>query len=164
MIITIVGAACAALWVLWSKRHPTILQPEATHTLQPSESAEKVVESPPPAVTVPEQHDGNIPVPPPRVVVVAPVAAPLQSRPAEVSVVPPSPTLEASVAPTTLAGTDKKPDEVTATVWMYAAHSPLRTPEVSDPDSKSNRQILGIMVHKALSQPAAPPPGSPAKL
>jgi len=33
---------------------------------------------------------------------------------------------------------------------MYAAHASLRTPEVADPDSAANRQILHAMIAKAI--------------
>lgn len=49
-------------------------------------------------------------------------------------------------------------DESVATARMYAAHAPLRAPEIADPDSESSRKILGTMVAKALAQSAAPPP------
>jgi hypothetical protein len=39
-----------------------------------------------------------------------------------------------------------------ATERMYLAHASLRTPEVADPDSASNRQILQTMVEKALAR------------
>jgi hypothetical protein len=42
--------------------------------------------------------------------------------------------------------------EVAATRRMIMAHAPLRTQEVSDPDSETNRRILQTMVTKALSQ------------
>lgn len=47
-------------------------------------------------------------------------------------------------------------EQVAATRRMYMAHAPLRTPEVADPDSAANRQILETMVAKALkrSQPS----------
>lgn len=48
-------------------------------------------------------------------------------------------------------------DGQAATVRMYAAHASLRTPEVADPDSITNKRILSTMVGKALAQPAAPP-------
>jgi hypothetical protein len=35
---------------------------------------------------------------------------------------------------------------------MYAAHAPLRAPEVADPDSTANRQVLQTMVTKALAR------------
>lgn len=41
--------------------------------------------------------------------------------------------------------------EVAATRRMYAAHAPLRTPQVADPDSVPNRQILQTMVMKAMA-------------
>jgi hypothetical protein len=43
---------------------------------------------------------------------------------------------------------------------MYAAHAPLRAPEVADPDSASNKQILRTMVAKALARSATPPPSA----
>ena len=52
-------------------------------------------------------------------------------------------------------------EELAATARMYAAHAPLRSPEVADPDSAANRQILSTMVAKALAQPATPPPATP---
>jgi hypothetical protein len=47
-------------------------------------------------------------------------------------------------------------DEITASARMYAAHASLRTPEVSDPDSQANKQILRTMVLKVLAQSATP--------
>lgn len=46
------------------------------------------------------------------------------------------------------------PLEVAATRRMYAAHAPLRTASVADPDSDANREILETMVHKALRRAA----------
>jgi hypothetical protein len=37
---------------------------------------------------------------------------------------------------------------------MYLAHASLRVPEVADPDSVSNREILQTMLGKALGKPA----------
>ena len=54
-------------------------------------------------------------------------------------------------------------DEVAATARMYLAHAPLRTPEVSDPDSAANKKVLQTMVLKALAQPARPAPSAPVK-
>jgi hypothetical protein len=44
---------------------------------------------------------------------------------------------------------------------MYAAHAPLRTPEVADPDSAANKQIPQTMVLKALAQQPAVSPSNP---
>jgi hypothetical protein len=41
--------------------------------------------------------------------------------------------------------------ELVGTAQMVAAHSSLRMPEVADPDSNTNRQILQVMVAKALN-------------
>lgn len=43
-------------------------------------------------------------------------------------------------------------DERLGTARMVAAHAPLRTAEVANPDSVANRQILETMVAKALAQ------------
>jgi hypothetical protein len=59
----------------------------------------------------------------------------------------------ASANPAPVATT--QPDEPAATRQMYAAHAPLRTPELADPDSEANRQILQTMVQKALQRRAA---------
>ena len=45
---------------------------------------------------------------------------------------------------------------------MYLAHAPLRTPEVADPDSDSNRKILQAMVEKGLRNPPAAAPKAPS--
>ena len=50
---------------------------------------------------------------------------------------------------------DETNREVAATRRMYAAHAPLRVPEVADPDSAANREILQTMVLKALGRKAA---------
>jgi hypothetical protein len=49
------------------------------------------------------------------------------------------------------------PAVMAATERMYLAHASLRTPEVADPDSASNRQILDTMVAKALARRTHPP-------
>ena len=51
----------------------------------------------------------------------------------------------------------KHPDEFAATARMYAAHAPLRTPGVADPDSRANKEILETMLRKALAASARPP-------
>lgn len=50
-----------------------------------------------------------------------------------------------------------------AAARMYAAHAPLRTPGVADPDSAVNKRILHTMITKMLAQPAVPPPVPPAQ-
>jgi hypothetical protein len=49
-------------------------------------------------------------------------------------------------------------DEPAATRQMFVAHAPLRVPELADPDSKANREILQTMVLKALQRKAAEEP------
>jgi hypothetical protein len=53
-----------------------------------------------------------------------------------------------------------QPGEPVATRRMYAAHAPLRMPEVADPDSGTNRQVLQAMVQKALQRKAADAPAN----
>jgi len=48
-------------------------------------------------------------------------------------------------------GSTSLPPESIATRRMYMAHASLRKPEVSNPDSVQNREILEIMVRKALA-------------
>ncbi len=49
--------------------------------------------------------------------------------------------------------------EMAATIRMVSAHATLRSPEVADPDSDSNRRLLDVMLRKALvPRPALPPP------
>jgi hypothetical protein len=86
----------------------------------------------------------------------APVDKPLgilAPAPAQTS----SPTLQASPqsTSTSVAGASAQQpplpvSEVTATHQMIEAHAPLRTSEVADPDSATNRQVLQAMVTKAL--------------
>ena len=80
----------------------------------------------------------------------SPVSSPAQPLPAE-----PVPTVqkEAALAPV-IAAPAEQPAEIAASARMYAAHASLRAPEVADPDSKTNQQILQTMVSKALAQPA----------
>ena len=62
-----------------------------------------------------------------------------------------------TTSPTTLT------DEELATSRMYAAHVSLRTPEVANADSVTNREILQTMVLKAINgTPATPAPRSGA--
>ena len=61
----------------------------------------------------------------------------------------------------TAADAANRKTEMLATAQMYAAHASLRTPEVADPDSAGNRQILQAMVTKALIRPASAPPSRP---
>lgn len=75
---------------------------------------------------------------------VAPVSTPPNDQPAG----------PAAFAPVEAA----QPDESSATLRMYAAHAPLRVPEVADPDSQTNRQILQTMVQKALQRRAMDAP------
>ena len=78
----------------------------------------------------------------------APAALPFTDEPAG----------PATPAPVALA--TPQPDETSATLQMYAAHAPLRVPELADPDSATNRQILQTMVQKALQRTAADAPPS----
>jgi len=60
----------------------------------------------------------------------------------------------AAFAPAVAAAKCVEPDhglnELHASARMYAAHAPLRAPEVADPDSPANRGILQAMVAKAI--------------
>ncbi len=85
----------------------------------------------------------------------APAAA--TTRPAlPIAAVPPAP----EPPPKPLA--PQQEAEEAATARMYLAHAPLRVPEVADPDSATNRQILQTMVGKALGISAPPAPKVPS--
>ena len=62
----------------------------------------------------------------------------------------PSNVVEPTAAPAPEAATPRSAVEMAGTERMVLAHAPLRTPEVADPDSAANRQILRTMVAKAL--------------
>jgi len=90
-------------------------------------------------------------------------ALPSDTGPATQGVVLPPPPVQPVLQHTSLATVPTvqdfvphRPDEIAATAGMYAAHAPLRTPEVADPDSKANRQVLQVMVAKALARAATP--------
>lgn len=91
-------------------------------------------------------------------------AAPLAASVAQISAPEPAarPLAEpaASAPIVSEAPAAKDSPEVAATARMYAAHAPLRAPEVANPDSKSNKQILQTMVNKALAQKHGPSSGS----
>jgi hypothetical protein len=80
------------------------------------------------------------------------MAASLTSSPAAG---PDATAVSTTAAPANIAAVNQS-TEVIATARMYAAHASLREPEVADPDSKTNQQILQTMVFKALSQAAKP--------
>lgn len=67
-----------------------------------------------------------------------------------------------SVPPVSGAAAQPQNPEVLATRRMYGAHAPLRTPEVADPDSEANRQILQTMVEKALQRTTEIAPAPPS--
>ena len=83
----------------------------------------------------------------------------VQSRPAVTKRPPPS-VVVAPPAPAKAEAPARAPEppaqsNLAATARMYAAHASLRVPEVADPDSKTNREILQTMVTKALARERA---------
>jgi hypothetical protein len=83
-------------------------------------------------------------------------APPVAVKPAQPAVVV-SPVVETPPAAVAKPLAPQQAEEVAATARMYLAHAPLRTPEVADPNSPANKQILQTMVLKALAQPAHAP-------
>ncbi len=81
----------------------------------------------------------------------APALAPAASAPSPAPVTTPAD----STAAVNPAATHS---EIEASARMYAAHAPLRVPEVADPDSASNKEILNTMVTKLITQPPRNPP------
>jgi hypothetical protein len=84
----------------------------------------------------------------------APMTAPVPVAQQPAAAPAPAPEMKPPAAPVRVA---ENPAELAATARMYAAHAPLRVPEVADPDSATNKQILQTMVTKALAQPATAP-------
>ncbi len=82
----------------------------------------------------------------------APQAAKVAARPPPAASAPLPPAATAAPAPPA----PQQAQEIAGTEHMYLAHASLRTPEVADPDSATNRQILQTMVGKALG--TLPPP------
>jgi hypothetical protein len=80
-----------------------------------------------------------------------PASAAVAAQPAGLTPPPAPPPAVAKPAP------PANPAAMAATERMYLAHASLRTPEVADPDSASNRQILDTMVAKALARQTHPP-------
>lgn len=153
--VTVLLLALVAGLALWYFR--TDSQPAAPMVTKPK---------PAPAVAAPASKPIEAQAEPAAVGQAKPVEAPQFSLP---SVSSPVTTASAQPAPATPAATpaaftaqssELSQEEVAATARMYAAHAPLRTPEVSDPDSETNRRILQTMVTKAIAQGPSLPPGS----
>lgn len=86
-------------------------------------------------------------------------AAPAQPSPRPATVSPPV----AATAPLAVPAPASVPVDsarsraaLKASERMYAAHAPLRTAEVANPDSTTNRRILQTMVEKALAEQSGP--------
>ncbi len=92
----------------------------------------------------------------------APISAPAPAAIAQLPApaAPPAPSASAlqPFSSSALPSPEPQAREEAATARMYAAHAPLRTPEVADPDSAANKRVLSTMVAKALARPATPPP------
>ena len=115
---------------------------------QPSENSKQslpktVVSAPDVATPVASLHTPLVP---------AVGAIPATTPPAE-------PQAQPNVTPS-LASREQAKNEVAANARMYGAHASLRTPEVANPDSKTNKRILQTMVLKALAQQSAAPAAS----
>jgi len=153
--LTIVILAGLALWYF----QPKLVVPSAIPLAQTQPAA--------PTTTFPGSAAENLPNRES-----APAAVPAVVQPAAVASIPPPvlPVAHSLTAPervvqnieksATVVVAAKNPSETAATARMYAAHSSLRAPELADPDSATNKQILGTMVAKLLTQPATPPPAS----
>ena len=165
-----VGAVVIALWL----RRPEPSAPSfATIPAHPPEPAAGLASAPPAEEGGRDEGHQSSPVAPPSIAgaafpAPAPQPAPLVSssgagRPA-VAIIPASSPAEvlssngvviASPLSTASAAGPAAIDEVTATRRMVVAHAPLRAPEVADPVSDTNREILQTMVTKAISRAEA---------
>lgn len=114
-------------------------QPAPAESLQPP----AVSAAEPPAAPQPEAVAAAQPVN----LALAPVAPAPASAPAAAPEPPPP----------------QQTQEIAGTARMYLAHAPLRVPEVADPDSASNHQILQTMVMKSLRRASAAPPAAQPK-
>ena len=144
-----------AVWLLWwpamQRAVPAGLPSPATVSAKPA-----VVESTAPAGELPAETP---PPPSPAAVVASPTAAVPAPALASSSSLPTSRSLTApeqngnpaEVPPLEeRASAPLQPDGLESSARMYAAHAPLRTPEVADPDSATNKKIMQTMVLKAL--------------
>jgi hypothetical protein len=123
-------------------------EPSAPAPAAGSTIAETAKPVPPDATVAPATTPAAAPLPVARSAATASVA----THPASAAKPAPVP-IQLPATPPPPAGEAMTPDrEVAATHRMYLAHAPLRTPEVADPDSKGNRQILQSMVTKALNR------------
>jgi len=155
-VLVALALAGVLAWLL-VERQPARVPRAATIGETPAASArataiaEQPVESEPQPMhsvaTVPTEAASSEPVRARREVAAMPLASLPSNAPPGAPVRAPAPPAPA--------------DELAATARMFAAHAPLRTPEVADPDSAANKAILQTMVFKALAQPAQPPPHRP---
>ncbi|MBI5422956.1 MAG: hypothetical protein HZA32_02640 [Opitutae bacterium] len=141
-------ALIAGLWLWQRSQHnaPHEASPVARKTTVPATSAIAQVQTMPPVAPKTSEP-------------IASVAEALVTEPAianSADRVDPKPsTTEPSTPPGAPDGTDAVPataSEVQATRRMYAAHAPLRAPEVANPDSTANRAALQTMLQKSLSR------------
>jgi len=135
-----------------SSARATVAAPTVSEPAKPTPHEATVAPTPAPAPVAAAPLPVNR-TPPPARVAASPVAV---ARPAPVSLQPPA------TPPPPAADATSTDREVIATRRMYLAHAPLRTPEVSDPDSAGNRKVLSSMIFKALSRAKTIPPGSTA--
>lgn len=104
----------------------------------------KVRATPPAAPAIPEVASAPAAKPATASQTSATAAGATQSQPqAPASTTP-------AVGASSIEPTDKP--EVQATRRMYAAHAPLRTREVADPDSETNRAVVQTMLQKSLAR------------
>lgn len=150
------GAVLLAVVFWLVNRHPHPVVAPVTPTAEIADApAAKAVDVPSVSQTdasAPASLTASIVVPPPQ-----PAAeTPKTSLPIEPAVAA-SPKPAQAAAETTSTPAAAIPEAV-GTRRMYAAHAPLRTPAVADPDSGQNRQILQTMVSKALARATEPQP------
>ena len=154
------GLIAAALWRIFPRQRieshvPIAVKPRA---VAPADGA--IVPEKPRPVAASSAAPSTAAMSPP---VPTPVASTLIALPAP-AVTPASSTSDATDQSQPLMSSASQPqplsqsDSILATQRMYLAHASLRTPEVADPDSVGNRQILQTMLAKALARPEATRP------
>jgi len=151
--LALVGVLGLVLWQL-NRARPTGTRQPAPVTQSPA-AISPAARAPSPATIAQQDSPPTPSATPPSVV--------QSSSPSVLQPDPVAPTASAALTFTPPAHSpEQQAGEEAATARMYAAHAPLRTPEVADPDSRANKLILGTMVAKALLQPASPPPSAVA--
>ena len=166
-LVFVLGAVCvvtAGAWFLMAvTKVEEPLRPWQSPSATAARSASGVAQPVPNAVEKAEPLENPVPSSAVAAIPSVPTPTPVPSQPAPLSSETvasegesAAPTAEPAVQPASVP-TALAQQQIEGTHRMYLAHQSLRSPEVADPDSKSNTAILSTMVRKALiHSPAGP--------